>query len=70
MLTEYKFDYSPLARSMKIEEKEIYHYYKEIGCKLSDVQKKGKSKKNNSAAMVELEAPLKLNIEHNKYGNK
>jgi hypothetical protein len=64
MLNDYHFDYSPLAESMKTEEKEIFHYYKEIGCKLSDLPKKGK---NSKRMMVELVAPLKLNTEHPKY---
>ena len=64
MLNDYHFDYSPLAESLKTEEKDIYHYYKEIGCKLTDLQKKGKTSKR---MMVELIAPLKLNTEHPKY---
>ena len=66
MLNEYSFDYTLLANSLKIEEKDIFHYYKEIGCKLSDLPKKGK--KSNTKCYVELEAPLKLNTEHSKYG--
>jgi hypothetical protein len=64
MLNDYQFDYSTLAESMKTEEKEIFHYFKEIGCKLSDLPKKGK---NSKRLMVELVAPLKLNTEHPKY---
>ncbi len=67
MLNDYKFDYSGLAESLKTEEKDIFHYYKEIGCKLSDLPKKDK---NTKKMMVELVAPLKLNTDHPKYGNK
>lgn len=65
LLSDFKFDYSILANSLKIEEKDIFHYYKEIGCKLSDITKKGKTTKGST---VELDAPLKLNTEHSKYG--
>lgn len=65
MLNDYSYDYSVLSESMKLEEKEIFHYYKEIGCKLAELKK---DKKGKLRCHVELEAPLKLNTEHNKYG--
>lgn len=64
MLNDFHFDYTSLAESLKTEEKDLFHYYKEIGCKLSDLAKKGK---NSKKLMVELIAPLKLNTEHPKY---
>jgi hypothetical protein len=70
MLSDYKVDYSLLAKSMKLDEKQLYNYYKEIGCKLTDY-KKLKNSKNNLSVYAELDAPLKLNLENNiKYGNK
>lgn len=67
MLSNYKVDYTILAKSLKMEEKQIYNYFKEIGCKVSDY-KKAKGKKEGEA-YAELVAPLKLNFESNvKYG--
>lgn len=65
MLYSFDFDYSLLAKSMKMEEKQIYNFYKEIGCKLSDY------KKLDSKAHVQMEGPLKLNLENkSKYGGQ
>jgi hypothetical protein len=71
ILSKYKLDITRLAKSMKMDIKQLQSYAKEIGCKLSEV-KKEKNKKGSTlpGSIVELVAPLKLNLEHNKYNNK
>jgi hypothetical protein len=71
ILNKYKLDITRLAKSMKMDIKQLQIYAKEIGCKLYEA-KKEKNKKGVSqpGSMVELIAPLKLNLEHNKQNNK
>lgn len=71
ILNKYKLDITRLAKSMKMDIKQVQSYAKEIGCKLTEV-KKEKNKKGSAqpGSIIELIAPLKLNLEHNKYNNK
>lgn len=69
ILNKYKLDISRLAQSMKMDIKQLQSYAKEIGCKLIE-GKKNKKDATQAASFVELIAPLKLNLEHNKNNNK
>jgi hypothetical protein len=67
-LKKYKFDIKLLAKSLKLEIKAIYEYLKEVGCVFSDmkteVDENARKIKKFDSMMVELKAPLKLNVDY------
>ena len=75
ILNDFKTDMSVLAKSMKIDNKQMFQYCREIGCNFPGIKneyvddKKIKKVKN---LMVQLKAPLKLNIEkeHKRYSTE
>jgi hypothetical protein len=67
-LKKYKFDIKLLAKSLKLEIKAIYEYLKEVGCVFSDmkteVDENSRKFKKFDSMVVELKAPLKLNVDY------
>lgn len=64
LLNSYEFDFSSLARSMKLEIKVITSYFREMGCSVKSTFGEGKEtkvKKGGKATIAQLKAPLKLN---------
>ena len=65
LINWFEFDYTSLANSLRLDNKKIMTYFKEIGCtfKNNDDKTKGKN------TIVKLNAPLKLNLKQ-KNGKK
>ncbi len=59
LLNKYEFDFSLLSKSLKLDNKKISTYYKEIGCSIKSSNKNNKGK---NFTIVKLTAPLKLNL--------
>lgn len=64
LLNKYEFDFSLLSKSLKLDNKKISTYYKEIGCtiKSSIKNNKNENSKGKNFTIVKLTAPLKLNL--------
>lgn len=66
ILNNFKIDMSMLGRSMKIDNKQMYQFCREIGCNFPGIKNEivdDKKIKNIKNLIAELKAPLKLNIE-------
>ena len=59
LLNWFEFDYSTLATSLRMDNKQMTTYFKEIGCTLS-----------NKNTIVKLTAPLKLNLSTKSLGKR
>lgn len=73
LLNGYEFDYSLLAKSMRIDMKNMMTYLKEMGCNFKSNPTSGKGKGGSDKqknTIAQLKAPLKLNVGDNKQGNK
>lgn len=61
------FDIAPLAKSMKIETKQMFNYCKEIGCNFSnakgDDSTETKIRGNQETLNIRLKAPLKIRLD-------
>jgi hypothetical protein len=57
MLYDYKFNLNPLARSLKLENKKLIHYCREIGCWVDE------KKHKDDIITVTLKAPLTIKID-------
>lgn len=66
ILNGYQFNYEGLCKVMKIEQKQMMIYFKEIGCTFKSDTKKTKIKNT----IVKLEAPLKLNYKVKNFSKK
>jgi hypothetical protein len=67
-IRDYSFDFSSLARSMRMEVKQLHHYYKEIGCGFGSAGSGGTGAKDKfKTTVVSLKAPLKLNLDYKKF---
>ena len=58
LLNSFEFDYTSLANSLRISNKKMMTYFKEIGCTIKNSSDKSKGKNT----VVKLTAPLKLNL--------
>ena len=65
LLNSFEFNFTSLAKSMRVETKTIAQYYKEIGCSIKN-SKEGKGK----GCVAELKAPLKINFSVKNFGKK
>ena len=74
LLNSYEFDFTSLAKSLRIDIKNIANYYKEFGCTIKSYvsgEKKGnKSNKNNKNTVVKMNVPLKFNFGSGKFSKK
>ena len=62
LLNSFEFDYTSLANSLRISNKKMMTYFKEIGCTIKNSTDKSKGKNT----IVKLTAPLKLNLKQKK----
>ena len=62
LLNSFEFDYTSLANSLRISNKKMMTYFKEIGCTIKNSTDKSKGKNT----VVKLTAPLKLNLKQKK----
>ncbi len=62
LLNSFEFDYTSLANSLRISNKKMMTYFKEIGCTIKNSTDKSKEKNT----VVKLTAPLKLNLKQKK----
>lgn len=73
-LKNFRFDVGVLAKSLKLDLKGIFEYLKEIGCSFPDMKTenddKNKKIKKFSSLIVELKAPLKLNVDFRALNTK
>ena len=58
LLNWFEFDFSSLANSLRIDNKKIMSYFREIGCTFKNNEDKSKGKNT----VVKFTAPLKLNL--------
>ena len=58
LLNGFEFDYTSLANSLRINNKKMMTYFREIGCTFKNSSDKNKGKNS----VVKLTAPLKLNL--------
>ena len=58
LLNWFEFDYTSLANSLRLNNKKMMAYFREIGCTFKNSQDKTKGKNS----VVKLTAPLKLNL--------
>ena len=58
LLNGFEFDYTSLANSLRINNKKMMTYFREIGCTFKNSSDKNKGKNS----IVKLTAPLKLNL--------
>ena len=58
LLNSFEFDYTSLANSLRINNKKMMTYFREIGCSFKNSSDKTKGKNS----IVKLTAPLKLNL--------
>jgi hypothetical protein len=58
LLNSFEFDYTSLANSLRINNKKMMTYFREIGCSFKNSSDKAKGKNS----IVKLTAPLKLNL--------
>ena len=58
LLNWFEFDYTSLANSLRLDNKKIMTYFREIGCSFKNNEDKTKGK----YTVVKLNAPLKLNL--------
>lgn len=76
LLNGYEFNYTSLAKSMRIEMKKVMSYYREIGCSFKTEKKTNGNDSNkggsikSSMDIVKLNSPLKLNFNYNQYSKK
>lgn len=65
-LNDYKTDMNILAKSMKIDNKQMFQFCREIGCNFPGIKNEyvdDKKIKNVKNLILELKAPLRLNME-------
>lgn len=72
LLNGYEYNYTSLAKSMRIEIKKVMSYYKEIGCSFKTEKKNNLNDKHELELkslmnIVKLNAPLKFNLNYNTY---
>ena len=74
LLNSYEFNFTSLAKSLKLDIKVIANYYKEFGCTIksyiSGVKKKGSDNNKNKNCVVKMNAPLKFNFGYNHHSKK
>ena len=58
LLNWFEFDFTSLANSLRLDNKKIMTYFREIGCTFKNNEDKSKGKNT----VVKLTAPLKLNL--------
>ena len=58
LLNWFEFDFTSLANSLRLDNKKIMTYFREIGCTFKNNEDKSKGK----STVVKLTAPLKLNL--------
>ena len=58
LLNGFEFDYTSLANSLRLNNKKMMTYFREIGCTFKNSTDKNKGKNT----VVKLTAPLKLNL--------
>jgi len=66
ILNNFKTDMSALSRSMKIDNKQMFQYCREIGCNFPGIKNEvveDKKIKNVKNLVMQLKAPLRVNIE-------
>ena len=71
LLNSYEFDFTCLAKSLRIDIKNIANYYKEFGCTIkSYISGEKKGNKSNKNTIVKMNAPLKFNFGSGKFSKK